>query len=136
MFPWCLLVTNVQLTVLRVEWAKSRARALRWKEEVMLLKEEMRRVRRFLEWKANWWQSRSDGWDGLDVSIAAGIKAYAFRQRNIQQALLTEFTRLWEVPLTSCGVTEDAGEGEEAVNQAWSAIADQLEADSDDEDDS
>jgi hypothetical protein len=132
MFPYCVLATDVQLTVLRVEWAKSRARALRWKEEVMLLKEEMRRVRRFLEWKANWWQSRSDGWDGLDVSIAAGIKAYASRQASIQRALLMEFTRLWDGPLASCGVTEDAGEGEEAIDQAWSAIADQLDEDEDD----
>jgi hypothetical protein len=103
----------------------------------MLLKEEMRRVRQFLQWKADWWQLRSDGWDGLDASIVAGIKAYASRQGSIQQALLTEFTRLWDSPLASCAVTEDAGEGEEAmVDQAWSAIADQLEADSDDEDDS
>ena len=41
--------------ILRSEWAKSRARANRCKEEVLLLKEEMRRVLVFLEWKSKWW---------------------------------------------------------------------------------
>ncbi|EIW76562.1 hypothetical protein CONPUDRAFT_76203 [Coniophora puteana RWD-64-598 SS2] len=44
---------------LRVEWLKSRARTKRWEEEVDLLKEEMRRVRAFLEYKARWWESRA-----------------------------------------------------------------------------
>ncbi|KAG2028626.1 hypothetical protein BDR03DRAFT_818726, partial [Suillus americanus] len=39
----------------RVEWCKSRARALRWAEEVDLLQEEMRRVLQFFNWQANWW---------------------------------------------------------------------------------
>ncbi|KAG1869682.1 hypothetical protein C8R48DRAFT_746879 [Suillus tomentosus] len=37
---------------MRVEWAKARARSLRWSEEVLLLKEEMRRVRQYLDWRA------------------------------------------------------------------------------------
>jgi len=40
--------------ILRVEWVKSRARAARAHEEVLLLREEMRRVLEFLQWKANW----------------------------------------------------------------------------------
>ncbi|EIW81617.1 hypothetical protein CONPUDRAFT_73294 [Coniophora puteana RWD-64-598 SS2] len=44
---------------LRVEWLKARARAQRWEEEVDLLKEEMRRVRAFLEHRAQWWDERS-----------------------------------------------------------------------------
>ena len=102
----------------------------------MLLKEEMRRVRQYLEWKAGWWLSRSDGWDGLDDSIANGVKAYALRQRRIQQDLSTAFTQLWDQPLALCEHTEDVGAGEDtAVNQGLSAIADRL-ADSDDSDDS
>jgi hypothetical protein len=38
--------------ILRVEWAKSRARSNRATEEVLLLLEEMRRVLLFLEWKS------------------------------------------------------------------------------------
>ncbi|KAG2108890.1 uncharacterized protein F5147DRAFT_745615 [Suillus discolor] len=43
-----------------VEWVKARARALRWNEEVLLLKEEMWRTRAYLEWKARWWDIRAE----------------------------------------------------------------------------
>jgi hypothetical protein len=102
----------------------------------MLLKEEMRRVRWFLEWKAIWWEARSKGWDGLDASVAEGVRAYGLRQMTIQRALSTEFTRLWDAPLLH-DASVDVGEGEEqVVNPAWEALAGQLEFDSDDEDDS
>ncbi|KAF8074787.1 hypothetical protein FPV67DRAFT_1665550 [Lyophyllum atratum] len=38
-----------------IEWCCTRARAMRWAEEVELLTEEMRRVSAFLKWKAGWW---------------------------------------------------------------------------------
>lgn len=38
--------------ILRTKWAKSRVHTIRCKEEVMLLKEEMRRVTEFLDWKS------------------------------------------------------------------------------------
>ena len=40
---------------MQVEWSKSKARAERWREEVILLSEEMRRVLVYFEWKARWW---------------------------------------------------------------------------------
>jgi hypothetical protein len=43
---------------LRIEWAKTRAKALRYAEEVDLLEEEMRRVLQFLEWRASWWRAQ------------------------------------------------------------------------------
>ncbi|KAJ7022257.1 hypothetical protein C8F04DRAFT_1272805 [Mycena alexandri] len=46
---------------LRIEWAKARARAMRWTEEVDLLEEEMRRIQQFLTWRAGWWLERADG---------------------------------------------------------------------------
>ncbi|KAJ6448083.1 hypothetical protein C8R45DRAFT_1128122, partial [Mycena sanguinolenta] len=45
----------------RIEWAKTRARAMRWAEEVDLLEEEMRRVKEFLWWRSHWWTARVDG---------------------------------------------------------------------------
>ncbi|KAF7295802.1 CxC2 domain-containing protein [Mycena chlorophos] len=36
---------------LRIEWARTRARALRWEEELDLLEEEMRRISEFLIWR-------------------------------------------------------------------------------------
>ncbi|KJA23493.1 hypothetical protein HYPSUDRAFT_137710, partial [Hypholoma sublateritium FD-334 SS-4] len=42
----------------RVEWAKSRARAHRFTEEVLLLTEEMLRVPTFLKWKSDDWKAK------------------------------------------------------------------------------
>ncbi|KAJ7792839.1 hypothetical protein B0H14DRAFT_3094116 [Mycena olivaceomarginata] len=42
----------------RIEWAKTRARANRWAEEVDLLEEEMRRIDAFLRWRSGWWKER------------------------------------------------------------------------------
>ncbi|KAG5635184.1 hypothetical protein H0H81_012123 [Sphagnurus paluster] len=43
---------------LRIQWCKSKARADRWREEVLLLLEEMNRVRRFFKHMAATWDSR------------------------------------------------------------------------------
>ncbi|KAH7904785.1 hypothetical protein BJ138DRAFT_1138456 [Hygrophoropsis aurantiaca] len=86
---------------LHIEWAKSQARALRWKEEAMLLKEEMRWVCVFLLVRANWWEQRStlaapDDFPSPDIDLNEGLSAYAFRQASIQRALCRRFTELWE----------------------------------------
>jgi hypothetical protein len=43
---------------MRVEWAKARARVMRWKEELLLVQEEMRRVLEYHKWKAAWWRTQ------------------------------------------------------------------------------
>lgn len=80
--------------MLHVEWAKSHARAQRWSEEVLLLKEEMRRTQQFLAWRAEQWQSITD-LSHKDTQIVAGAIAYAHRQAAVQHALLSHFTFLW-----------------------------------------
>ncbi|PPQ76891.1 hypothetical protein CVT26_000661 [Gymnopilus dilepis] len=85
--------------LLRVEWAKSRARAARAREEVMLLQEEMRRVLKYLEWRAMWWRQRASLRQGLTAELAEGIQAYAKCQADIQDTLATHFKKLWEAPL-------------------------------------
>ncbi|PPQ99631.1 hypothetical protein CVT26_009186 [Gymnopilus dilepis] len=77
--------------ILRVEWAKSRARADRAAEEVMLLKEEMRRVLEFLEWKARWWQERSlFVREGSGRALGEGVKAFAIGQSSLQLRLAVD----------------------------------------------
>ncbi|KII82921.1 hypothetical protein PLICRDRAFT_83984, partial [Plicaturopsis crispa FD-325 SS-3] len=44
---------------LRIEWCCARARAMRWSEEIILLQEEMRRVKVTMEWQAVRWDSRA-----------------------------------------------------------------------------
>ena len=81
----------------------------------MLLKEEMRRVRKTLDWKASWWDDHQEGWSGLDAAASEGVKAYAARQARIQRDLHTRFTRLWDQPLVHFVRDEDSGEGSMTV---------------------
>ncbi|KAG6825919.1 hypothetical protein H0H92_001861 [Tricholoma furcatifolium] len=110
---WIWLVTRNASTMgenddafqdaLRLEWCKSRARAMRFAEEVDLLDEEMQRVLRFLEWKKNLWLSKADLWSKHPVAPTPrgeGLIAYAHRQAGLQVALASHFRRLW-LPIPS-----------------------------------
>ncbi|KAJ6505093.1 hypothetical protein C8R45DRAFT_817502 [Mycena sanguinolenta] len=80
---------------LRVEWAKTRARANRWTEEVDLLEEEMRRILVFLQWKADWWREQKNCRTVDEVETMAGFTAYAERQAAIQETMKARFTHDW-----------------------------------------
>ncbi|KAH7904941.1 hypothetical protein BJ138DRAFT_1118936 [Hygrophoropsis aurantiaca] len=82
----------------RVEWCKARARKLRWSEEVDLLREEMRRVLRFLDWRVRWWLSRPTTWEGLDPLVSAGLAAYAQRQADLHRSFSKAFEAQWSQP--------------------------------------
>ncbi|KAJ7260647.1 hypothetical protein C8J57DRAFT_1636746 [Mycena rebaudengoi] len=85
---------------LRIEWAKTRARSLRWSEEVQLLEEEMRRIVQYLEWQANWWTMRVGlREDKINERQQEGYRAYALRQALLKRSLAASFTKKWE-PLT------------------------------------
>ncbi|KAK7017001.1 hypothetical protein VNI00_018764 [Paramarasmius palmivorus] len=79
---------------LRVEWAKSYARLRRWQEEVLLLREEMRRTLATLSWTASIWDSRTLNTGFLD-DHAEGATAYAHRQADILRRLKDRFEILW-----------------------------------------
>ncbi|KAJ3501460.1 hypothetical protein NLJ89_g9327 [Agrocybe chaxingu] len=84
--------------ILRSEWAKSRARAARAKEEVLLLREEMRRVLQFLEWKAQWWLGRAE-LHVEDKSQMEALQGYAHAQAALHRSLAHSFRAAWEKPL-------------------------------------
>lgn len=75
---------------------KSKARVDRWNEEVQLVKEEMRCILAFLEWKATWWTEVGGGDLGVRADIADGIRAYAAKQASINRALACSFKTRWE----------------------------------------
>jgi len=100
---------DAQDDILRTEWAKSRARATRTWEEVLRLKEEMRRVLESLEWKARWWMDRSKDVRDVGKDVQEGLVSYAQRQSSMQKALAAKFRELWQSPL------KDATEGLEGV---------------------
>ncbi|KAF7984577.1 hypothetical protein HWV62_13799 [Athelia sp. TMB] len=98
---------------LRIEWCKSRARAMRWSEEVLLLREEMRRVIAFLSWHADWWIRQGEGRTDIDLSpeVRQGLQAYAARQAAIRKSMATHFDSLWTTAWTkiSEGEGHDSG---------------------------
>ncbi|KAJ7196053.1 hypothetical protein GGX14DRAFT_403533 [Mycena pura] len=67
---------------LRIEWARTRAKAHRWSEEVDLLEEEMRRIRAFLTWHSKWWMERATQsvWQADEVTREG--KPMRFARRN------------------------------------------------------
>ncbi|KAJ6582403.1 hypothetical protein B0H19DRAFT_930041 [Mycena capillaripes] len=116
---------------LRIEWAKTRARSMRYTEEVDLLQEEMRRVVQFMDWRRDWWRSLV----GLraavqpDTALREGHSAYAHKQAAYMGGLSTRFQKLWEdVPkfldeastLFTSLQGDDDGEGEDLEDgTAW-----------------
>ncbi|KAJ7073553.1 hypothetical protein B0H15DRAFT_792741, partial [Mycena belliarum] len=107
---------------LRVEWAKTRARAHRWTEEVDLLEEEMRRTLVFLDWKVSWWQGLQEGRPEQDDPILReGLNAYATRQADIFAEMKAGFEKAWaDVPTWIAmgreGVAADREQGEGAAH--------------------
>ena len=100
--------------ILRVEWAKSRARAARCQEEVLLLKEEMRRVIAFLGWKAEWWIARRTGrTDVTNKELLEGLQAYAEVQADLQKTLKEDFRAIWKLPLNDTSAPDDDSEDDE-----------------------
>ncbi|KAF8880833.1 hypothetical protein BD779DRAFT_1758571, partial [Infundibulicybe gibba] len=84
--PWIWRVQNTgdgddatMQEALRIEWCKARARAHRWQEECILLREEMRRVESFFEWQA----------DG-------GRRAYALGQAALRKTMSARCTAAWQ----------------------------------------
>jgi hypothetical protein len=102
--------TLTYLSGMRVEWAKTHARANRWQEEVLLVTEEMRRVIAFLDWKASWWRAQGSHRDDVRADIQDGLLAYSHRQGDLMQRLAETFAVLWYPLLTGAG-----------LNAEWSA---------------
>ncbi|KAJ7715478.1 hypothetical protein B0H16DRAFT_1245438, partial [Mycena metata] len=84
--------------VLRIEWAKTRARFLRHREQLDLLEEEMRRILQFLRWRADWWDERAGRRPQApeDDKRREGNTAYARRQAGILRKRADQFEKTWE----------------------------------------
>lgn len=85
---------------------------MRWSEEVLILREEMRRVREFLQWHATWWREKAHQVrDDITQEHAEGMFAYASRQEYIRQHIRDSFDTLWqgskELAATGIGASND-----------------------------
>ncbi|KAJ7825687.1 hypothetical protein B0H13DRAFT_2241198 [Mycena leptocephala] len=86
---------------IRVEWARARARKTRWTEEVMILREEMRRVIRYLGWQVTWWRERVNTRPDAAPSVQAGARAYAMKQAAWHERLAGFFQTKWNLSALS-----------------------------------
>ncbi|KAI1784138.1 hypothetical protein LXA43DRAFT_1067045 [Ganoderma leucocontextum] len=82
---------------LRIEWCKSRARALRWREQCKLLQEEMRRVIAFHGRKAEWWEDYVGRNYQEQPEYLEGANAYAYRQAAIRKAMGEHCRDAWRL---------------------------------------
>jgi hypothetical protein len=98
------IITN-QITGLRVEWMKSRARAERWSEEVLLVEEEMRRTLAFLDWKALWWIEQSKLRQNASSILQEGCTAYATKQADVLHIMAFSFAKEWQPILEAHGMS-------------------------------
>ena len=102
----------------------------RAEEEVLFVREEMRRMLEFLNWKACWWEERGKLRTPSDKDCLEGLQAYSMEQAALHQQLHTSFKAIWRQPL------EDAEDEEgEVVDGEGSGVNDGVE-DEDAEDDS
>ncbi|KAJ7840769.1 hypothetical protein B0H13DRAFT_2366052 [Mycena leptocephala] len=85
---------------MRIEWSRALARKMRWAEEVMLLREEMRRVLRYLTWQARSWEEKKVGREGqVSAEIQSGLVAYASHQAAFHHRLAAFFKTQWSVSI-------------------------------------
>lgn len=82
---------NLCLQGLRVEWCKARARAHRYREDLELVDEEMRRAIEFTKWRAEWWLKQTER-ENVSGELVDGLRAYAKEQSAIE----VERAQVWE----------------------------------------
>ncbi|KZP31898.1 hypothetical protein FIBSPDRAFT_944525 [Athelia psychrophila] len=104
---------------LHIEWCRARARAMRWSEEVLLLREEMRRVQGFSQWQADWWTGQTRHLADLPPEDAEGIGAYAAKQASIRLQMASSFDHLWRTEWLS--IPHGAGADNELLDLEPSA---------------
>jgi hypothetical protein len=68
-----MFLTSDVSAAIRLEWCKSRARAMRWTEEISLLAEEWYRALRFFEFVARVWDKRTQQTFDDDSPNSAGV---------------------------------------------------------------
>ena len=60
-----------------------------------MLKEEMRRVLVFLEWKSDWWLQWQSLREGLALDLGEGLRAFSLGQADLQKCLASHFQEIW-----------------------------------------
>jgi hypothetical protein len=77
---------------MRVEWSKARARRDRWVEELLVLREEMKRVLHTVQRE---WTCCAEQRTEIDPELATGLKAYALWQVYVHRWTAEAFHASW-----------------------------------------
>lgn len=88
---------------MRVEWTKLQARAERYREEKILVAEEMRRTLVYCDWKADWWRTQSSLRADAGIEVLSGLQAYAEKQAVMWESLGISFASSWYKTLVANG---------------------------------
>ena len=92
---------------LQVGWAKSWAQKEHWKEEVLIIQEEMRRVIMYQQWRALWWRDQGKHRTDADSATLHGVSAYAEKQASLCKSLARTCAICWLPALKAKGITPD-----------------------------
>jgi len=68
---------------------------MRWKEELMLIQEEMHHVIAYHKWRAEWWHEHGVTCKHHDTKISCGISGYVYKQVVICEQLAEWCTVHW-----------------------------------------
>ncbi|EIM90992.1 uncharacterized protein STEHIDRAFT_44851, partial [Stereum hirsutum FP-91666 SS1] len=82
---------------LRIEWAKAKARASRWTEEVQLVFEEMRRTIEYCRWRKGWWERQAGARKEVAPELADGLSVYALEHADLEDRMARNLTERWGV---------------------------------------
>jgi hypothetical protein len=92
---------------MRVEWAKTKARADRWQEEILLTVEEMRRTIHYLDWQSKWWFDHADLHVNASPALRQGTVAYSAKQATLLKKLALSFAEKWHPELVRRNLPRD-----------------------------
>lgn len=140
-----IFILTDRSSALRSEWAKARARAARWKEEVILLNEEMRRVLAFCDHQAARWnllaghrqqecqdllQSGHDVANPVSPELDDGLRAYAAEHAAMECSFKADFALKWDAIRRLAATPLD--DEDDGINEVITAIV-QVTIDDDDD---
>jgi len=94
-YNFCFLLWHVTNCIysLHVEWAKAKARANRWEEEVILLDEEMRMCSNFVI-EGVWWKEQILVTRAYS-QLTEGLRAYAEEQADMERRIRESWGNKW-----------------------------------------
>ncbi|KDR65963.1 hypothetical protein GALMADRAFT_232763 [Galerina marginata CBS 339.88] len=109
---------------MRTEWAQTHAHMCRWKEELLIIQEEMRRVLAFFKWKSAWWLEQASQRETVEPAVQSGIVAYAHKQSTLCLQMAARCAVYWLPVMKKHGIiptwsdSEDDDEDDNVDNRS------------------